>query len=470
MRRMLPVALALLAAAPAWAQAPKPSAVPPILPLVLQAQPSVPPPADDGAGDVLTLDEAIAMATSQNRSVKNSGLAVGMAGDQVDAAKAQRWPQFQLKATPGARLAPIDINFDQGALGTFPATGPIPANDLTLSTGPGFTASLQASVAQPLAQLYALNLSVDQLGVSRDMSRQDLRTQRQSVVNSVRQQYFTVLQTQSSLESLGEQAASNRELVRVLTEQAAQQAVLPSTLSQAKVALSQTEYTIRSTRHTLQSQKEQLNFYLGRDPQTPFRVVTAPSTQPLALDLAAAQGAAIRQRPDLLKARLQAIYQDYAVRLGRAAYIPDVSFVVRYLSPITADQLPKNIAYAGIEISWDVWDWGKKAANLEQSKRAREQAKNAAEDAAAQVVLDVNSAFRKLEDAQAYVGVAEQNREYAREALRETTNQFRQQTALPKDVLAAQATLGQASDQYRQAVLSYWEARATFDKALGVDQ
>jgi hypothetical protein len=190
----------------------------------------------------------------------------------------------------------------------------------------------------------------------------------------------------------------------------------------------------------------------------------------VALDLAAAQGAAIRQRPDLLKARLQAIHQDYAVRLGRAAYIPDVSFVIRYISPVTADQLPKNIAYAGVEISWDIWDWGKKAASLEQSKRAREQAKNAAEDAASQVVLDVNSAFRKLEDAQAFVGVAEQNREYAREALRETTNQFRQQTALPKDVLAAQATLGQASDQYRQAVLSYWEARASFDKALGVDQ
>jgi outer membrane protein TolC len=50
------------------------------------------------------------------------------------------------------------------------------------------------------------------------------------------------------------------------------------------------------------------------------------------------------------------------------------------------------------------------------------------------------------------------------------TSQFRQQTALLKDVLAAQATLGQAESQYQQAVLSYWEARASFDKALGVDQ
>jgi len=50
------------------------------------------------------------------------------------------------------------------------------------------------------------------------------------------------------------------------------------------------------------------------------------------------------------------------------------------------------------------------------------------------------------------------------------TNQHRQQAALPKDVLAAQASLGQAEDQSRQAVLSFWQARANFEKAVGGDR
>jgi outer membrane protein TolC len=183
-----------------------------------------------------------------------------------------------------------------------------------------------------------------------------------------------------------------------------------------------------------------------------------------------ARETALRQRPDLVKARLQTAYSDYGVRLSRAAFIPDASLVVRYISPVTADQLPKNIAYAGIEISWDIWDWGKKRSALAQSEKAREQARNAAEDAASQVVLDVNGSVRKLRDAETFLNVSQLNRDYARESLREVTNQFRQQSALLKDVLAAQAALGQAQSQYQQAVLSYWEARASLDKALGTDQ
>jgi hypothetical protein len=43
----------------------------------------------------------------------------------------------------------------------------------------------------------------------------------------------------------------------------------------------------------------------------------------------------------------------------------------------------------------------------------------------------------------------------------------RQQTALLKDLLTAQAGLAAASDQYRQALLNVSEAQANFDKALG---
>ena len=44
---------------------------------------------------------------------------------------------------------------------------------------------------------------------------------------------------------------------------------------------------------------------------------------------------------------------------------------------------------------------------------------------------------------------------------------FRQQTALLKDLLSAQASLAQANDQYRQSVLAFWEARSSFEQATG---
>ncbi len=51
-----------------------------------------------------------------------------------------------------------------------------------------------------------------------------------------------------------------------------------------------------------------------------------------------------------------------------------------------------------------------------------------------------------------------------------TANKYAQQAALLKDVLAAQASLGQANDQYRQAALAFWQARANFETAVGIGE
>jgi outer membrane protein TolC len=48
-------------------------------------------------------------------------------------------------------------------------------------------------------------------------------------------------------------------------------------------------------------------------------------------------------------------------------------------------------------------------------------------------------------------------------------NQYRQQAVLLKDLLEAQAGLAHANDQYQQALLGLWTAKADFEKALGED-
>jgi len=419
-------------------------------------------------GDVLTLEQAITLALQKNRQIQNSTLDVAKSHDQIESSKTQRFPQLQLAVTPAYRVNPIDMTFQQGSFGTYAApVGPVPSQNTTLTTDPGFTTAVSASVVQPLSQLYKIGLSIEQLGVGTDMSQQDLRNQRQTIVNNTKQAYFAVLQSQSSLESLREQVASSRELLRVVTEQAKEQTVLAPTVLQAKASLVQAEYNVGATRHTLDSQKEQLNHLLGRDPETPFRVREVPAATPLQNDLAAARAAALRQRPDLQKARLSIKYADYNVSLKRAEYIPDVSLVYKYIAPVTSDVLPQSISYVGLELTWDVFDWGQKEHDIAQLERARSQAQNSAEDLASQVVLNVNSSFRKLEDARNYLKVVELNRDAARAQLRVTMDAFRQQTALLKDLLAAQASLAQANDQYRQGVLGFWEARSNFEQAVG---
>ena len=53
------------------------------------------------------------------------------------------------------------------------------------------------------------------------------------------------------------------------------------------------------------------------------------------------------------------------------------------------------------------------------------------------------------------------------EKLRVTTNRFKQNAALLKDVLQQQSDLAEANSRYQQAVLSFWTAKADLEKALG---
>ena len=63
--------------------------------------------------------------------------------------------------------------------------------------------------------------------------------------------------------------------------------------------------------------------------------------------------------------------------------------------------------------------------------------------------------------------VARLSRETAREKLRVTMNQYKQQTVLLKNVLQADTSLAETNRQYEDALLSFWKAKADFEKALG---
>jgi outer membrane protein TolC len=420
----------------------------------------------EAPGELLTIDQAVALALKDNRQVTIASLSVAKWGDQIASTRAQLLPQFEVSITPSYSITPLDLTFPPGAFGTY-AGIPIPPKTTVVPTAPGYTTIIGASVVQPLTGLYKGFLTLDQLDVSTQMSKQDLRTQRQTTVNAVRQTYLGVLQAESSIPDLQEQVASCQETLKVVTQQTAEQTVTPPSLLQARAALVQAEYNVGVAQHNLANLKEQLNYQLGRDPATPFHTSPVAEEGPLDTDLDAARAAAIQHRPELQKAKLTIAYNKYNVSLKTSAFIPSVNLMFKYISPITSDVLPKNITYVGIEFKWDIFDWGEKLHDLAQLNKALEQSQINAQDAAAQVLLNVNSSYRALQDARSYLQVAELNRDAARAQLKVAQKGYREQTALLKDLLGAQAALAAASDHYRQAVLNLWVARANFDKAVG---
>jgi outer membrane protein TolC len=417
--------------------------------------------------ETLTLEQAIALALRDNRQIKNAEIEIFKFEDRLAAARTQRLPEFKVTALGSQLLSSIDFKFERGVFGNYPGLGPIPNTDTTISTPRQPTFLLAGQINQPLSQLYRIGLNLKQIGVGREIAEQRARAQRQSIINNVKQAYYAILQTESGLRASEEAVRLYQELDRVTGDYVVQQVALKSEGLEVKTRLAKSEYEATTLSDQLASQKEQLNQLLGRDVHTEFSVSPTPALSHFEVDLAAARERAMVERPEIAEARLKIKQADYDRRIKKSEYIPDVSLSFTYVSPQNVNFAPRQIASAGISLSWEPFDWGRKKRELAEKKRIVEQANTGLLEAESQVLVEVNSKFRKLQQTRQLLAIGRLAEETAREQLRVMSNRYTAQAALLKDVLSAQTSLANANYQYQQAMLAFWAARADFEKAIG---
>jgi outer membrane protein TolC len=415
----------------------------------------------------LSLDAAVSLAMTNNRQVKRTALDVEKAQDEVAASRTLRLPNFSLYVLESELLTRLNFEFPEGAFGRFPGIGPIPAHNTTISTPLRPTTYVLGKTVQPLSQLYRIGLAVRAGEVSVELAREVLRQQRQAVADQVKQDYYGILQTQSTLEAANQVVKFYTELDELTERYRAQEAVLKSDSLNVKTQLAKSKYEVVRLQDALQSRQEDLNEVLGRDLTTEFAVEAVPEQASYEVNLAEARQRALEQRPEIREARLREKQARLDERAQRAQSIPGVSLSFNYLSPFNVNFVPKNIVSAGFMVDWDVWDWGRKKKELAEKVLTVRQAELGEREAEQQILVEVGARFRKLAESRALLEVNQLARQTEQEKLRVVMNQYRQSAALLKDTLQQEAAVATAEAQYRQALLSFWTAKADLEKAMG---
>jgi outer membrane protein TolC len=164
---------------------------------------------------------------------------------------------------------------------------------------------------------------------------------------------------------------------------------------------------------------------------------------------------------------LKVKYAEYDRKIKKSELIPEVGLAVSYVSPFNTNFVPKNVASIGFTLSWEPFDWGRKKREASEKARSIEQAQLALREAENAVRMEVNVNFRKLQQARQMLVINRLSQEASTEKLRVTGNRYKMQAALFSDVLNAQTALAEADNQYQQALLAFWAARADFEKAMG---
>src|SRR5712664_4636417 len=136
--------------------------------------------------NVLTLDEALQLARSNNRDLKQFGLDVGKQREALGEAKTHLYPRFDTSVLAAQLLAPLDFTIRKGQFGTFPGTGPIPGSNTDLHTPARPIAVASVTATQPLPQLFRIHLFVSAQRLKVDVARLTFDEGEQKLTDEVR--------------------------------------------------------------------------------------------------------------------------------------------------------------------------------------------------------------------------------------------------------------------------------------------
>jgi outer membrane protein TolC len=231
--------------------------------------------------------------------------------------------------------------------------------------------------------------------------------------------------------------------------------------------LAKSRYELSVVENALATQREHLNQLMGRDLNTAFRVNPMPEEDTSDLTLDAARNRAAENRPEIRQAALKQKQAEYDRRLAKAEYIPDLSFSIRYQGLANVQVLPGNVTSAGFLLTWEPFDWGRRRNNIAEKAKTVEQARNGARETETQIGVEVGMKYRKWHEAALLLKAARTAHEAAAEQLRVTTNKYKEEAALVRDLLQAQARSSETEFQYQQALSSFWGALADLRRAMG---
>jgi outer membrane protein TolC len=176
---------------------------------------------------------------------------------------------------------------------------------------------------------------------------------------------------------------------------------------------------------------------------------------------------AFANRPDMKAAQAQVQAAERVVSAARAERLPSASVNGDYgLSGPNPASTHGVFSVTG-SLNVPIWLGGRVKADIEQAETALAQRKAELADQQGQVEQEVRTALIELETAIGQVRLAQQNRGYAGETLREARDRFSLGVATTVEVVQAQEQVASAESDYVSSLYSFELGRVALARSTG---
>ncbi len=239
----------------------------------------------------------------------------------------------------------------------------------------------------------------------------------------------------------------------------------------AEVILSNAEQRVVQARGGVELAGARLAMLLGLEGEQTLAPLGAPAAAPArgTLTSAAAQTRALEGRVEFREIDARIAQADRGVKVARSMLLPQINAFATYQYNTGSPLQASEAKFVGLNLSWDVWDWGATYQRGREAGAQRSLAIVGRRKTEQLIRLEARAAFVEYGTAAESIGVADKAVEQAEENLRVASARFAAQAGTSFDVLDAEALLTQTRAQQKSALYSYLIAGANVRRAMGED-
>jgi outer membrane protein TolC len=416
----------------------------------------------------LTLTEAVDLALKQNRMVKIARLQVQENQEKKAAAKSRYFPTLNNESNILHISQLENINIPTASFGTIPGVASFPPRDLVIDQGKLTLVTSGTSLVQPLTQLLRIKQENKIAEAEVATSQSEVRKAELEVVQKVHEMYYTLLVAELNQRAAEQEIGYAEVDFQESTDDVKNGSALKVTEIGSRARLLEAKHSLLTVELQIADLNVQFNDLLGLPLDTKLELEPAVKTDVVL----PAKGECLRMawagNPEIRSAEEAVRKADAAVGAARTKFIPDITAFARYSYQNGVPFLVHNFGTVGVNLSYDLFDFGRRRAEVRQQEAQLHRAEENLERLKDEVAVQVDRTYNKLQRTKNMVEVAQQLVDLRSESDRLASNQFQQGVVLVSERRKAGAEVYKAQADMLQASLAYVLARVELDRTIGV--
>lgn len=439
------------------------------------------------AQQILTLDKAMEIAQQNSPAIRGSLLNLERSQQLLKAQKAALKSQFALSLTP------IDYSknrkFDDYAsrwytnenfqtYGTFTIEQPVLVTDGTISlvnrfgwqksnsTASGienesFSNNLYLSLNQPLFTYNKLKLRLRTLELDLENSNLNYAMQKLNLEKQVTQFFYNVYMAQMSLSIKEDEFKNTQKSYEITMNKVEAGLAAKEELYQAELNFASSRSAVENQKVILENYKDQFKQYIGMDVFEEIAVMADVDSRKVEVDLQKAIDYGLGSRMEIRQREIDVENAQFDLITTKALneFKGDMNLSIGLIGdneklPDIYDNPTRN---PKVSVSFNVplFDWGEKKARIKAQEAVIQSRELNMEEEKTQIVLDIRSVYRGLQNQLNQIEIAKQNEKNAQLTYEINLERYANGDLPSMDLNLFQTQLSQKKMAYAQALIDY---------------